>query len=707
MPRADYAQATPVGMPTQRLALWLAWTLVFMGVCVHGATSSSSSSSSASALLASSASSVSKVPPPSNSSNRFGLPTVSTASYVSASTGIAPQYTAAPVAATNAQPYQLEDSVTVRSRLDTNATDGLFFAFNTTADLPIWFSLSLCNGPGIPAYNTSNATLLEELGLTSFQARVATLVSMYVSTDVGTTRPGPDHSVLDSQIGWAQGGWTQVALKDGADKGAWIGVWPPSDPRGVNGTFEIQISASTRGPMENVAARPGLLFDDTDRASALVTSFNYTAPAPNISLIVLPTTGDFSLQSITYFNSSFCRIFDLWEEMRFQGLQPAVNSSETSRGTVNVMTRGSLHSGELPTPDINDTAGVAPLVPDNDGDADDIEDVLALWPRTLLPRAVNSSSASDTDGQVRKQFYVSGLTPATNYTAYLVASVNVTNTVLRTLYPAIKFVTKQTPNCKLMYDLDFCPELAYSVPYNPAMSNEEALRVLENIVSSNYGNFSATLQTFPCESDDFGLYSSVTTCEDCRRAYQTWLCAVAIPRCTDLVDPSASAASQNGTDLEGLPMPPNRKLLPYVVNRVGPMSSRQPYIDKIFNPGDYGELLPCIQTCEMVTRSCPPVLQWACPGWTVTAQRDYGTFADAGSTGLDVGQNGGAGPDGQRFGGTYSRYVAQDAFGHVYCNSLDVDRLLRQASSARRTAPMVHGLAHGVALAAVAAWLIA
>ena len=92
----------------------------------------------------------------------------------------------------------------------------------------------------------------------------------------------------------------------------------------------------------------------------------------------------------------------------------------------------------------------------------------------------------------------------------------------------------------------------------------------------------------------------------------------------------------------------------------------------------------------MVTRSCPPTIRWQCPLWTVTAQRDYGTFADADSTGFGVGENGGAGPDHMRFGGAYSTYVAQDAFGHVFCNSMQVDRLFRESSSGahRRAVPL-------------------
>ena len=427
----------------------------------------------------------------------------------------------------------------------------------------------------------------------------------------------------------------------------------------------------------------------------MLTSFNYTSPAPNISLIVLPTEGAFSLSSITYFNSSFCAIFDTWQDLSHSDEAIHVNSSETSRNTVSVVTRGDMlkqkkQASQAPSPSINDTAGMQP--PGSQYGARDVAAGMVsldeLVRRGSVANATNSDSNEQSSGpQVRMQFLASNLLPGHNYTAYLVSSVNASGVLSRTLYPSVKFVTKRNRNCRLLYDVPFCPELAYSIPFNPSKSISYALEVLNEMVSANYGNFSATLGTFPCDSDEFGRYSSVTTCNDCLRAYQSWLCAVAIPRCTDVVDPSESAASQNGTDLEGLPMPANTNLYPYVVNRIGPNSSRQPCIAELFAPGDYGELLPCLSTCEMVTRSCPPLMNWMCPKWTVTAERDYGTFADAGSDGLGAGLNGGAGSHGLRYGGAPSRYVAYDAFGHVYCNAMDVDRLLRQANAAAVVRP--------------------
>lgn len=649
---------------------------VICAILVSAQTGSSTSSGSS----MSSQQSTKKQPtlniPSSASSPRVSLPKQSTNSEVSASTGLLPQVSVAPIIPKPNDPLLIFDGIPVRSELDLDAQNGIFFRFNSRRNKKQWISLSLCNGPGIEAYNTSDENLLNHLDMKAHEVSTLTLVSMYVSTGSSIKTPGPSTKLADSNKKFAQGGWAQVVLGESdRDDMTYIGIWPPQHTRRHKGKYVIQLIASTEGSLENVASHPGLFFDDSDRTNALLTTFNYTSPAPNVSLIVLPTTGAFSLTSITYFNSSFCRIFDLWNELRENHVQPRINSSETSRNTLPRFVRGPDNMPTpLPTPQFNGSIGKAPP------GVDDVNNKVVE-----LAKNTNGKHRYDKWDQVRKQFHVSDLQPETNYTAYLVTSANVGVHIKHTLYPSVKFVTKRTENCRLLYNVDFCPDLAYSVPYNPNISQDETLRVLEQMISANYGNFSATLDTFPCLSEKFGVYSSVATCEDCRRSYQSWLCSVAIPRCTDLVDPQKSAASQNGSELQGLPMPPNVHLYPYVVNRLSPNGSRQSYIDQLFSPGDYGELLPCLLTCEMVTRSCPPTIQWQCPLWTVTAQRDYGTFADADSSGFGVGQNGGAGKDGLRYGGAYSRYVAQDAFGHVYCNAMNVDRLYREASRAAPT----------------------
>ncbi|TKY85963.1 hypothetical protein EX895_004788 [Sporisorium graminicola] len=545
----------------------------------------------------------------------------------------------------------LNDSIIARSRVNLNATQGAFFNFTIppsafTEDaktVKVWTSVSLCSGPAIPPYNTSNTTVLEQLDMSATDARRSTLASLYISDNDLFQQPGPANaSVLNSKhIGYALGGSTSVEVdvqqqSDNSSRTLWIGVWPPADSRNVTpGTYQFQIVASTRAKMESVdyTRRPRL--DDTDQSRALVSSFNYTTSSPpNLNVIVLPTFGRNALSDADYFNSSFCAIADAWADVLESNQQVSINSSNTRRGT----------------------------------EANIVDDT-------------------------RRQFEISGLDAGTNYTVWLfetnATAQDVAQSVSTTLFPAIKMLTKRNDNCRLVFDVPFCPNVAYSIPVNPSISTSAALSVIEQFVDPQYSNFSTTIDTFPCGSRDFGMYSYVQTCDNCKKSYQDWLCAVAMPRCTDpLADPETqSRATQDGTELTGAPTGLNTELLPYIVNRNGDgnsaLKSRQSFIDQELRPGFYGELLPCIYTCYFVERTCPPLIQWACPIWDITAQRDYGTFADSGDEGIGAAENGGAGIDGMRWGG-YQRYIATDAFGNAYCNSMGVDFLLRESNASPR-----------------------
>ena len=112
-----------------------------------------------------------------------------------------------------------------------------------------------------------------------------------------------------------------------------VGVWPPEWDWGVTGNFTIQLAVSTTLPLQTLQNNYGVALDDTDGTNALVTSFNYSSGmAPNISLVVLPTEGQYALSSI-YYNSSFCAISDRWSSFLDSSKRPRINSSETTRGS--------------------------------------------------------------------------------------------------------------------------------------------------------------------------------------------------------------------------------------------------------------------------------------------------------------------------------------------------------------------------------------
>lgn len=143
------------------------------------------------------------------------------------------------------------------------------------------------------------------------------------------------------------------------------------------------------------------MLEDTDNGRALLSSFNYSINSPpNLTLFVLPTTGDFSISSTNY-NSSLCAISSMWDALASNAdpriYQPLINQSETSRGIVSI---------------------------------------------PVKPGANLENVTQSLERQRRLQFEVVGLGSGTNYTAWMVGS-NLTDGVeVKSLYPAIKFLTK-------------------------------------------------------------------------------------------------------------------------------------------------------------------------------------------------------------------------------------------------------------------------
>lgn len=533
------------------------------------------------------------------------------------------------------------ESMEYQATLDVNSPSPAQFylaaPFKNSSN-PLYVSASLCSGPAIPPFNVTDSNVLSELSLSSYEASLVTLPHMYVSTDQANQKPGPNDQTGKPDIQYLLGGFAQDENTDQDPDGAWITIWPPTETRNVTGSWTLSIIASTEGSPLQLENKPGLILADSDRDSALLTTnYNFTlgSYAHNLTLYVLPTSGPGSLQDDGYFNSSVCAISTAFANYNISSNrdQPRINSSETTRGITNL------------TPDIN---------------------------------------------QRRLQFEVDNLDPGTNFTAWLVeyGQLGASTTINASIYPAVKFVTKISDNCRLVYDVDFCPQVAYSIPVSPDISTERALDIINATVSTNFNNFTATMSTFPCNSSDFGEYSPVQRCSYCTRQYQDWLCAVTMPRCVDPLPDSStnnSAATPDPLTLNGMETAINPGLLPYIINRNN--NSRQSYIDAPdgLDAGIYGELLPCIYTCYFVSRTCPmPLIQWSCPVWDISAQSDYGTFADF-SSGL------GAGTNGQDWGGP-SRYIAQDGFGNLYCNSMGTDQLLLELNGAMASRPSIISL---------------
>jgi calcium channel MID1 len=155
------------------------------------------------------------------------------------------------------------------------------------------------------------------------------------------------------------------------------------------------------------------------------------------------------------------------------------------------------------------------------------------------------------------------------------------------------------PHCRLIHGLDFCSDVAYSVPSDPTQDIWNITRAYDKQAQDLFAPFATALSQFNCNNTQ---YSLVRNCDDCYRDYKRWLCAVTIPRCTSSSSPSTLVTTRT----------------------VAAQSARNPWIDATYSlQNGWTELLPCVDVCYQVVQSCPPFLQFNCPEGDLAAQQ-YG-----------------------------------------------------------------------------------
>ena len=135
----------------------------------------------------------------------------------------------------------------------------------------------------------------------------------------------------------------------------------------------------------------------------------------------------------------------------------------------------------------------------------------------------------------------------------------------------------------------------------------------DNYAKQMYANFENVMMQIACDTDDTSQYSLARTCDDCRKAYKTWLCTVSLPRCEDFTSDNQytlirnlNQSYANGTNL--LP-----GVLESLVDQQYTLTSRNSFIDSTIQPGPYKEILPCDFTCYEVAQSCPAAVGFTCP----------------------------------------------------------------------------------------------
>lgn len=166
-------------------------------------------------------------------------------------------------------------------------------------------------------------------------------------------------------------------------------------------------------------------------------------------------------------------------------------------------------------------------------------------------------------------------------------------------------------NCALLYNLDFCSQVAYAVPSNPNLNSTALAQIYDTNAQKYYQNFKNSLSLIPCNTSSISMYSLAVSCADCEAAYKQWLCAVTIPRCYDYSSNYSFLQPRNTAQefLNGSKLPDTDPLVHSPVTR----ASRNPLIDEQIKPGPYKEILPCHDLCNDLVRTCPAALGFQCP----------------------------------------------------------------------------------------------
>ncbi|KAL5334557.1 stretch-activated Ca2+-permeable channel component-domain-containing protein [Aspergillus crustosus] len=222
------------------------------------------------------------------------------------------------------------------------------------------------------------------------------------------------------------------------------------------------------------------------------------------------------------------------------------------------------------------------------------------------------------DNGLQEQFYITGLNRSSTYVGVFAMgdSTGFKNGVVGgggKVWKPETFSTKADGNCDVIYDLEFCSDVAYAVPSNPSMNLTELRTKYDNYAADLYKSFNYSLQQIQCNTSNETIFSMAVNCDDCASAYKSWLCAVTIPRCDDYSGTTNSSAVMirnaaqpfpNGTAIT------NKTLLG---NPVTNRSRHHGLIDIEIKPGPYKEVLPSVDVCHRLLRNCPMTLGFACP----------------------------------------------------------------------------------------------
>ncbi|KAF2397108.1 hypothetical protein EJ06DRAFT_515282 [Trichodelitschia bisporula] len=417
-------------------------------------------------------------------------------------------------------------------------------------------------------------------------------LSLYISTVDTNQKPGPGADDSSQTMFQLDGGYMNVTIN--VTDNVYIGIAAPKLDLGFTGSWNYEIAASIDAFFMDYFETPFLWKVDSDSNSALLATMNLTSenvPPDNVT----------AQTKMEHLRQKWMGITPPFELFVFNQSDPAAQALKRSYCGLKKMNLG---------------AGID---------------------TNMTRRGMGQNP--------KQQFHVKQLKPGQKYLAILgyngvkqedeVGSAGGGGRIWETL----SFETQRDGNCRIIFDLPFCNDVAYAVPTNPT---NDTLKDMQNLVNfydehakALYQNFTFSLQQIPCDTTSSAQYSLVSNCEQCARSYKTWLCAVTIPRCTDFSAPNSSTKkyllprnvmqpfynNDSLADLTGHWNDPAEARERMYLN-----SSRNPLIDSVIRPGPYKELLPCRQLCYDLVRTCPAALGFQCPDQGFMLDRSYGDF---------------------------------------------------------------------------------
>ncbi|PGH23198.1 hypothetical protein AJ80_02728 [Polytolypa hystricis UAMH7299] len=407
---------------------------------------------------------------------------------------------------------------------------------------------------------TANTCLQPSLNTTQ-QAKDAGPPQLRLYISQTEEKPGPDTVGSGVVVFDFQGGYAVADLN--ADGDVYLGVSAPNNTR-YAGVYNYEIAASIDGPFHRYdSGSPFLYFVDGDNGAALLQTDDTTQAQPDDEAYKQWMSLDPPPYTMFAHNMNDSKIMGL--ERSYCGLsknaQIRKNGDNVDMGMTN---RGLNH-------------------------------------------------------KPKEQFYVKGLNRSSTYYGFLAMEGNSTNSGNGVVggggkvWRAMNFTTKTGDNCAVLYDLEFCSEVAYAVPSNPGIRIADLKSMYDDHAADVFKNFSRSLQQIPCNAANNAQYSLARNCTHCEAAYKQWLCAVTIPRCQDysstlgfLQPRNVAQKFINGSTLD-INNDPSLQFA--VVNN----SSRNPLIDEMIKPGPYKEVLPCQDLCFELAQSCPSALGFGCP----------------------------------------------------------------------------------------------